>query len=102
MVSDKAVAAAAEAVYGCGFDGSPQREAWLRDFRIALEAAAPYLVREAPRTVDIDGLFEGSAILDSEGMAWQFLGSLGWRKAGQDCSRNEHPQTPVTILYSAP
>ena len=43
MIPDAAVHAAAEAVYGCGFDGSPQKDAWLRDFRVALEAAAPHI-----------------------------------------------------------
>ena len=44
MITDEAVYAAAFAVYGSGFDGSPQKEAWLADFRIALEAAAPHLM----------------------------------------------------------
>lgn len=35
------------AVYGTGFDGSPQKDAWLADFRKALEAAAPYLTLSA-------------------------------------------------------
>jgi hypothetical protein len=45
-IPDKAVYAAAEAVYGCGFDGSPQKDAWLADFRNALEAAAPHMLAE--------------------------------------------------------
>lgn len=44
MITEEAVYAAAEAVYGCGFDGSPQKEAWLTDFRKALEAAAPHII----------------------------------------------------------
>jgi hypothetical protein len=47
VIPDAAVYAAAFAVYGSGFDGSPAKDAWLRDFRIALEAAAPMLVTDA-------------------------------------------------------
>ena len=47
MITDEAVYAAAFAVYGSGFDGSPQKDAWLRDFRVALEAAAPTLLATA-------------------------------------------------------
>jgi hypothetical protein len=46
-IPEEAVEAAAEAVYGSGFDGSPQRDAWLADFRKALEAAAPHLLEQA-------------------------------------------------------
>jgi len=47
VIPDEAVYAAAFAVYGSGFDGSPQKEAWLKDFRVALEAAAPYMLHNA-------------------------------------------------------
>lgn len=50
-IPDEAVYAAAEAVYGSGFDGSPSKEAWLADFRIALEAAAPYMLPKKSVTV---------------------------------------------------
>jgi len=47
VIQDAAVEAAAEAVYGGTLDGSIQRDAWLADFRKALEAAAPHMLAEA-------------------------------------------------------
>jgi len=44
VILDEAVYAAAFAVYGSGFDGSPQKDAWLKDFRVALEAALPHML----------------------------------------------------------
>ena len=48
-IPDDAVYAAAAAVYGGedGLDGSPHKDAWLADFRKALEAAAPHLMAAA-------------------------------------------------------
>jgi hypothetical protein len=43
-ISDEAVEAAAKAVYGGDWIANPHKDAWLRDFRIALEAAAPYML----------------------------------------------------------
>lgn len=51
MIPDEAVYAAAEAVYGSGLDGSPVRDAWLRDFRVALEAAGPYMLADTKADV---------------------------------------------------
>lgn len=44
IIPEAAVEAAAEAVYGMTLDGSIQRDTWLHDFRIALEAAAPHML----------------------------------------------------------
>lgn len=53
MIPAEAVEAAAKAVYGGDhFDGSPHREAWLHDFRIALEAAVPFMHREVMGIAD--------------------------------------------------
>jgi len=53
-ITDEAVYAAAFAVYGSGFDGSIQKEAWLRDFRVALEAAAPIILKDMRQMTDVE------------------------------------------------
>lgn len=58
-VPSESVYDAARAVYGDGFDGSPHKEAWLVDFRKALEAAYPSLLsheREQTRLAHLDAM----------------------------------------------
>lgn len=98
MIPDEAVYAAAFAVYGSGFDGSPQKDAWLKDFRVALEAAAPHMSREGalpraqfpdPDVEDlVDLMIEADRSVDSPTVftCWhhyaEFILSAGYRKAG--------------------
>ncbi len=62
MIPEAAVIAAAEAVYGGTMDGSIQREAWLKDFRAALEAAAPFMLAEARESGYMQALAEICAV----------------------------------------
>lgn len=96
MISDDAVYAAAEAVYGSGFDGSPVKDAWLADFRKALEAAAPHMLAEAARTFDAVDNSDVVAIIEEVDAAWSWdtspdiytayaaaLADAGYRKVGR-------------------
>lgn len=63
-VPDEAVEVAARAVYGPGFDGSHHKSAWLADFRLALEAAAPFIaaqtLREASDAYPLETAYGGA------------------------------------------
>ena len=73
-IPDEAVEAAAKAVYGGDhLDGSIQRDAWLRDFRIALEAAAPWMMGKALKDAadSLDGPF--SELRAAQGKSFDWL-----------------------------